>query len=95
MCRMTHEFIGAQGEKDHALGKELNNGLERFVANLQIKYIPEAGHWVNQVRALDACMPRLTFHPAKPRQGERTHARVPGVALSHTQVLLNGSTAIE
>lgn len=36
------------GEKDTALGKELTYGTTAYVRNLQIKYIPECSHWVQQ-----------------------------------------------
>ena len=36
------------GEQDTALGKELTYGTEAYVKNLQIKYIPQASHWVQQ-----------------------------------------------
>ncbi|BCL34989.1 alpha/beta fold hydrolase [Nostoc sp. MS1] len=36
------------GENDTALGKELTYGTENYVKNLEIKYIPACGHWVQQ-----------------------------------------------
>ncbi len=36
------------GEQDTALGKELTYGTEAYVRDLQIRYIPEASHWVQQ-----------------------------------------------
>jgi pimeloyl-ACP methyl ester carboxylesterase len=36
------------GENDTALGKELTDGTEEYVQNLQIKYIPNCSHWVQQ-----------------------------------------------
>ena len=36
------------GEKDTALGKELTYGTEVYVKDLQIKYIPNCSHWVQQ-----------------------------------------------
>lgn len=36
------------GEQDAALGKELNDGLERYVPNLTLHFIPDASHWVQQ-----------------------------------------------
>lgn len=36
------------GEQDVALGKELTYGMERFVPNLQIVYLPNCSHWVQQ-----------------------------------------------
>ncbi len=36
------------GENDTALGKELTYGTEAYVRNLQIKYIPNCSHWVQQ-----------------------------------------------
>jgi epoxide hydrolase 4 len=38
------------GEQDFALGKELNNGLARYVPNLTLHVIPDASHWVQQDR---------------------------------------------
>jgi len=36
------------GESDVALGKDLTNNTEAYVRNLQIKYIPNCSHWVQQ-----------------------------------------------
>ncbi len=36
------------GEQDIALGIELTMGLEPWVDNLQVKRIPDSGHWVQQ-----------------------------------------------
>jgi pimeloyl-ACP methyl ester carboxylesterase len=36
------------GEQDIALGKELTYGTERFAPNLQIVYLPNCSHWVQQ-----------------------------------------------
>ena len=36
------------GEQDIALGIELTTGLELCVSNIQIKRIPDSGHWVQQ-----------------------------------------------
>jgi epoxide hydrolase 4 len=36
------------GEQDIALGIELTTGLERWVKDIQIKRIPDSGHWVQQ-----------------------------------------------
>jgi pimeloyl-ACP methyl ester carboxylesterase len=38
------------GENDTALGKELTYGTESYVSDLQIKYIPNCSHWVQQER---------------------------------------------
>ncbi|NEQ32390.1 MAG: alpha/beta hydrolase, partial [Leptolyngbya sp. SIO4C5] len=38
------------GEQDPALGKELTYGTEQYVQDLQIRYVPDAGHWVQQER---------------------------------------------
>jgi epoxide hydrolase 4 len=40
----------AWGERDVALGKELNEGLERYVPDLTLHYIADASHWVQQDR---------------------------------------------
>jgi pimeloyl-ACP methyl ester carboxylesterase len=36
------------GEEDTALGKELTFGTERYVCDLQVKYLPQVSHWVQQ-----------------------------------------------
>lgn len=36
------------GEQDVALGKELTHNTEEFVKDFRIRYIPDAGHWVQQ-----------------------------------------------
>lgn len=36
------------GEKDNALGKELTFGTDRYVETLEVKYIPDSSHWVQQ-----------------------------------------------
>ncbi len=36
------------GEQDIALGLELTTGLERWVDDIEIKRIPDSGHWVQQ-----------------------------------------------
>jgi len=36
------------GEQDVALGKETTVGTERFVADLTLRYLPDASHWVQQ-----------------------------------------------
>ncbi|MCM1982055.1 alpha/beta fold hydrolase [Lyngbya confervoides] len=36
------------GEQDVALGRELTLGTHRYVRDLQIRYIPTCGHWVQQ-----------------------------------------------
>ena len=36
------------GEDDVALGKELTYGTEAYVAHLQLHYIPDCSHWVQQ-----------------------------------------------
>jgi len=33
-------------EDDFALGKSLTVGLEKWLPNLRIHYIPDCGHWV-------------------------------------------------
>ena len=38
------------GEEDTALGKELTYGTDEYVANLELKYIPDCSHWVQQER---------------------------------------------
>ncbi len=36
------------GEEDTALGKELTYGTEAYVSNLELKYLPNCSHWVQQ-----------------------------------------------
>jgi epoxide hydrolase 4 len=36
------------GEQDTALGVELTHGTEQYVRDLQIQYIPDCSHWVQQ-----------------------------------------------
>lgn len=36
------------GEADTALGKELTYGTDEYVADLELKYIPNCSHWVQQ-----------------------------------------------
>ncbi|GAB4358812.1 MAG: alpha/beta fold hydrolase [Cyanophyceae cyanobacterium] len=38
------------GEEDLFLGKELTYGTEQYVQDLQVRYIPQCGHWVQQER---------------------------------------------
>ena len=36
------------GEQDIALGIEMTYGLEQWVDSIQVKRIPDSGHWVQQ-----------------------------------------------
>jgi epoxide hydrolase 4 len=36
------------GERDAFLGRELTVGLERWVPDLRVEYLPDSGHWVQQ-----------------------------------------------
>jgi pimeloyl-ACP methyl ester carboxylesterase len=36
------------GEEDTALGRELTYGLERYVEDIEVRYVPDASHWVQQ-----------------------------------------------
>lgn len=36
------------GEQDVALGSALTEGLNQWISNLQVKRIPDSGHWVQQ-----------------------------------------------
>lgn len=49
------------GEEDRFLGKELVAGTERFVPDLQVKYIPRCGHWVQQEAADEVKLALLDF----------------------------------
>ncbi len=64
--RMPNKTITAPtliiwGEEDRFLGKELVPGTERFVPNLQVKYIPHCGHWVQQEAAAEVKQALLAF----------------------------------
>lgn len=48
------------GEQDQALGKELTYGLERWVPNLQVRYL-DCGHWTQQERSGDVNRYLLEF----------------------------------
>jgi pimeloyl-ACP methyl ester carboxylesterase len=48
-------------EEDVALGKALTYGLERWVPDLQIHYIPDCGHWVQNEAAAEVNERMLTF----------------------------------
>ncbi len=45
---VTQPTLVIWGEQDTALGKELNVGLERYVPDLTLHFIPDASHWVQQ-----------------------------------------------
>ncbi|MBO0777972.1 MAG: alpha/beta hydrolase [Ktedonobacteraceae bacterium] len=36
------------GEQDIALGIEMTHGLEQWVPDIEVKYLPDSGHWVQQ-----------------------------------------------
>jgi epoxide hydrolase 4 len=60
------------GERDVALGKDTTYGTERYVRDLQIRYLPQASHWVQQdapetVNALLRAFLRGEPVPAVPR----------------------------
>lgn len=38
------------GEMDGALGKHLVDGFDRYAPNIEKKFVPDAGHWVQQER---------------------------------------------
>ena len=42
------EFGRRIPEQDVALGIELTTGLAQWVDNLQIRHLPDSGHWVQQ-----------------------------------------------
>lgn len=48
MPRIEAPTLLIWGERDHALGNELTEGLERYVRDLQVHRIPDASHWVQQ-----------------------------------------------
>jgi pimeloyl-ACP methyl ester carboxylesterase len=45
---VQHPTLVIWGKQDVALGAELNDGLERYVPNLTLRYVPNASHWVQQ-----------------------------------------------
>jgi len=47
-ARITTPTLLIWGEQDIALGIGLTKGLEQWVGDLEIKYIPDSGHWVQQ-----------------------------------------------
>lgn len=47
-ARVTAPTLLIWGEQDIALGIELTTGLEQWVGDLEIKRIPDSGHWVQQ-----------------------------------------------
>ncbi|HEY7974364.1 MAG TPA: alpha/beta hydrolase [Ktedonobacterales bacterium] len=49
------------GERDPALGVELLDGLERWVADLRIQRFPDARHWLSQERPDDVTQALLAF----------------------------------
>ncbi len=46
--RISARTLLIWGEQDIALGIELTTGLERWVNDIEIKRIPDSGHWVQQ-----------------------------------------------
>jgi pimeloyl-ACP methyl ester carboxylesterase len=49
--RITAPTLVVWGEQDVALGHELSEGLEGVVdAPFVLRYVPDAGHWVQQER---------------------------------------------
>ena len=49
------------GEQDDALGKELTYGTERYVSDLQVSYLPDTSHWVQQERPDEVNQLLMTF----------------------------------
>lgn len=47
-ARITAPTLLIWGEQDVALDIALTHGLEQWVDQLQIQYLPESGHWVQQ-----------------------------------------------
>ena len=46
--KLTVPTLMVWGEEDIALGKELTYGTEEYVKTLELHYIPECSHWVQQ-----------------------------------------------
>lgn len=55
------------GEEDRFLGRELTFGTERFVPDVQIRYIPNCSHWVQQEAPDDVNQAMLDFLLPDPR----------------------------
>ena len=49
------------GEADRFLGRELTFGTERYVSDLQIRYIPNCSHWVQQEAPAEVNQALLDF----------------------------------
>lgn len=49
------------GQQDRFLGKELNDGLSRWVKDLTVHYIADAGHWVQQEKPQEVNRLMLDF----------------------------------
>lgn len=49
------------GEQDVALGRELNDDLDRWVPDLTLRYLPAASHWVQQDRPAEVNRHLLDF----------------------------------
>ncbi len=48
--RIDLPVLSIWGEMDGALGRHLVDGFDRYAPNIEKKWIPDAGHWVNQER---------------------------------------------
>lgn len=51
------------GDQDIALGINLTRGLEQWVSNLQIRHLPDSGHWVQQEKPNEVNMFLEEFLP--------------------------------
>lgn len=70
--KITAPTLVIWGEQDQALGKELTHGMEQFFAGpFEIKYIPNASHWVQQEEP-DLCNQYIKQFLAQQAEGSPT-----------------------
>jgi epoxide hydrolase 4 len=61
VCPIEAPALLIWAEEDRALGKSLTYGLESWVKQLRIHYIPNCGHWVQNEAAAEVNEQLLTF----------------------------------
>lgn len=62
--RVPTKTLVIWGDQDRALDVSLNDGLDRFVPDLQVVHLPDAGHWVMADRPAKVKRLVLDFLPA-------------------------------
>ena len=87
-ARITAPTLLIWGEQDIALDIALTHGLEQWVDQLQIQYLPESGHWVQQEQPeevnqlmlafLGQCMSELELRKQHPPPGRAVNGRIRG-----------------